>query len=247
MPITWRVLGFQIRAWVSPPQDRVSHMVHVAASMAQAASTALPPFWNIMEPAVAAKGFPVIASQWRACSTGLAVRAVPGRTVTAMTRRTIAADSRTKRRIRECSVMNSLLDGGSLQEGTATRRTWRTARRKIAGLTLVARAGRRARSEAPLLGAQTPAAPLGPGSSLGRPVPAAAATTWGEGPLEAAAARPLGGLVHPQLAAAELLAIELLDRRLRLRRGGELDEGHAAGTSGRPVEQDEDVDDLAGF
>jgi hypothetical protein len=41
-------------------------MVQVAASMAAAASTALPPFWNIMAPAVAANGLPVMAIQWRA-------------------------------------------------------------------------------------------------------------------------------------------------------------------------------------
>ena len=55
MAMTFFVWGFQIRACVSPPHPRVSHMVEVAASMAQAASTALPPFWNIMAPAVAAR------------------------------------------------------------------------------------------------------------------------------------------------------------------------------------------------
>ena len=40
-------------------------MVAVAAIIAQAASTALPPRWNIIEPAVAASGLPVIAIQWR--------------------------------------------------------------------------------------------------------------------------------------------------------------------------------------
>lgn len=38
-------------------------MVAAAASIAAAASTALPPFWYIMEPAVAAMGFPVMAIQ----------------------------------------------------------------------------------------------------------------------------------------------------------------------------------------
>jgi hypothetical protein len=38
-------------------------MVAVAASMAQAASTAFPPFMNIIDPAVAAMGFPVMATQ----------------------------------------------------------------------------------------------------------------------------------------------------------------------------------------
>ncbi|MNI72239.1 hypothetical protein D3C73_1281680 [compost metagenome] len=50
-------------ACVSPPQLSVSHMVQVAASMAQAASTALPPCWKIIDPAVAAIGFPVMAIQ----------------------------------------------------------------------------------------------------------------------------------------------------------------------------------------
>ena len=50
-------------ACVSPPQDRTSHIVEVAASMAQAASTALPPRSNMRAPAVAASGLPVIAIQ----------------------------------------------------------------------------------------------------------------------------------------------------------------------------------------
>jgi hypothetical protein len=37
--------------------------VDVAAIIAQAASTAFPPFWKIIDPAVAASGFPVIATQ----------------------------------------------------------------------------------------------------------------------------------------------------------------------------------------
>src|SRR5579871_2659545 len=57
-------------ACVSPPQESVSHMVEVAAIMAQAASTALPPFWKMAEPAVAASGLPVTAIQWAACSGG---------------------------------------------------------------------------------------------------------------------------------------------------------------------------------
>jgi len=61
--ITLRVFGFQTRAWTSPPHPRVSHMVQAAASMEQVASTALPPFWNIMAPAVAASGLPVMAIQ----------------------------------------------------------------------------------------------------------------------------------------------------------------------------------------
>ena len=48
-------------------------MVHVAASIAQAASTALPPFSNIIAPAVAAKGLPVIAIQFFPCNGGFCV------------------------------------------------------------------------------------------------------------------------------------------------------------------------------
>src|SRR5512135_1855205 len=61
-------------AWVSPPQLRTSHIVVTAPSIAQAASTALPPFWNMAAPAVAASGLPVIAIQCRPWSGGLAVR-----------------------------------------------------------------------------------------------------------------------------------------------------------------------------
>ena len=50
--------------------------MQVAASIAAAASTALPPFWNIIAPAVAARGLPVMATQWRPWSTGLAVAAI---------------------------------------------------------------------------------------------------------------------------------------------------------------------------
>jgi hypothetical protein len=50
-------------AWVSPPQESTSHIVAVAASIAHAASTAFPPRSNIIAPAVAASGFPVIAIQ----------------------------------------------------------------------------------------------------------------------------------------------------------------------------------------
>ncbi len=42
----------------------MSHIVHVAAIIAAEASTALPPFWKIIEPAVAASGLPVIASHF---------------------------------------------------------------------------------------------------------------------------------------------------------------------------------------
>jgi hypothetical protein len=39
-------------------------MVDVAAIMAQAASTAFPPFWKVMAPAVAASGLPVMATHF---------------------------------------------------------------------------------------------------------------------------------------------------------------------------------------
>ena len=61
-------------ACVSPPHPSVSHIVEVAAIMAHAASTALPFFWKMAAPAVAASGLPVMAIQWRPCRTGLAVR-----------------------------------------------------------------------------------------------------------------------------------------------------------------------------
>src|SRR3954452_25300862 len=61
-------------ACVSPPHDRGCHIVHPAASIAAAASTALPPFAKIIAPAVAESGFPVIASQCSACSGGFCVR-----------------------------------------------------------------------------------------------------------------------------------------------------------------------------
>src|SRR6185437_15355304 len=61
-------------ACVSPPHDKVSHIVHPAASIAAAASTALPPFAKIIAPAVAERGFPVIANQCSACRGGFCVR-----------------------------------------------------------------------------------------------------------------------------------------------------------------------------
>jgi hypothetical protein len=48
-------------------------MVQVAASMAHAASTALPPRSNIMAPAVAARGLPVTAIQCLPCNGGFCV------------------------------------------------------------------------------------------------------------------------------------------------------------------------------
>ena len=55
--------GSKISACVSPPQESVSHIVAAAASMAQAASTALPPRAKVSAPAVAASGLPAIATQ----------------------------------------------------------------------------------------------------------------------------------------------------------------------------------------
>ena len=73
MASTCLVLGLYIKACVSPPQLNTSHMVHVAASIAHAASTALPPLSKTMEPAVAAKGLPVIAIQFLPCNGGFCV------------------------------------------------------------------------------------------------------------------------------------------------------------------------------
>ncbi len=61
-------------ACVSPPHESVSHMVHPAASIATAASTALPPLANMSAPAVALSGLPVIAIQCLAWSGGFSVR-----------------------------------------------------------------------------------------------------------------------------------------------------------------------------
>src|SRR4030042_2763860 len=74
-PMTFPFRGLEIKAWGSPPQLRTSYMVHTAASMAHEASTAFPPARNILAPAVAANGLPVMATQFRPCSTGFSVRA----------------------------------------------------------------------------------------------------------------------------------------------------------------------------
>src|SRR5882724_5561238 len=57
-------------AWVSPPQESVVQAVAVAAIMAQAASTALPPRSKILAPAAAAIGLPVTAIQCCPYSAG---------------------------------------------------------------------------------------------------------------------------------------------------------------------------------
>jgi hypothetical protein len=63
MAITLPVWGLKMSACVSPPQESVVHAVAVAAIMAQAASTALPPRAKICAPALAAMGLPVTAIQ----------------------------------------------------------------------------------------------------------------------------------------------------------------------------------------
>ena len=52
-------------------------MVAVAASMAQAASMALPPAMKVFAPAVAASGLPVMAIHWVPCSSGFWVTGGP--------------------------------------------------------------------------------------------------------------------------------------------------------------------------
>ncbi len=56
----------------------MSHIVQPAASIAAAASTALPPFAKVIAPAVAESGLPVIATQWLPCSGGFSVCAARG-------------------------------------------------------------------------------------------------------------------------------------------------------------------------
>src|SRR5207302_5206154 len=63
-----------MRAWVSPPHESVVQAVAVAAIMAQAASTALPPRSKILAPAAAAIGLPVTAIQCCPYSAGFWVR-----------------------------------------------------------------------------------------------------------------------------------------------------------------------------
>ena len=50
-------------AWVSPPQLSTSHIVVTAPSIAAAASTALPPFWNMAPRPWPPSGLPVMAIQ----------------------------------------------------------------------------------------------------------------------------------------------------------------------------------------
>ena len=72
-------------------------MVAVAASMAAAASTAFPPCWYIMEPAVAAMGFPVMAIQCLPWSTGFWVRWAAAGAGARATARAARARSRERR------------------------------------------------------------------------------------------------------------------------------------------------------
>src|SRR5271169_1675291 len=81
-------------ACVSPPQDSVSHIVQVAAIIATAASTALPPFWKTIAPAVAARGLPVIASHFFACNGGLFVAARDSKATAAESATTVKSASR---------------------------------------------------------------------------------------------------------------------------------------------------------
>src|SRR5437867_481804 len=60
-------------ACVSPPQLTSSYIVQTTASMAQAASMALPPRSNVRAPAIAPSGLPVMAIQCRPCNGGLCV------------------------------------------------------------------------------------------------------------------------------------------------------------------------------
>src|SRR5512134_468910 len=103
-------------AWVSPPQLSTSHIVEVAASMAHAASTALPPRWNIIAPAVAASGLPVIAIHFWPCSGGFCVLATErdsagamawpraGGVAVVMQRRALNATTTAFGRLRACTL-----------------------------------------------------------------------------------------------------------------------------------------------
>src|SRR5437764_14214527 len=84
-------------ACVSPPHDSVSHIVHAAAIIAAAASTALPPRSKIIAPAVAASGLPVTAIQCRPCSGGFCVRCANAETAASR-----AKVMTTKRRMPSC-------------------------------------------------------------------------------------------------------------------------------------------------
>src|SRR3984885_7048947 len=70
MPVTLPVLGLWISPRAPPPQESVVPAVEVAAIMAQAASTALPPRSKTFAPALAAIGLPGIAIQCRPYSGG---------------------------------------------------------------------------------------------------------------------------------------------------------------------------------
>ena len=98
--MTFFCSGCQISAWVSPPQLRASNIVAVAPSMAQAASTAFPPWPKIMAPAVAPSGLPVIAIQcfpWRTGFWGWATAVVAMR---AADRNSETGNARTGKEVR---------------------------------------------------------------------------------------------------------------------------------------------------
>src|SRR5262245_50532567 len=119
---------------VSPPQERTSHIVEVAASIAQAASTALPPRSNMRAPAVAASGFPVIAIQCEPWSGGFWVfccaRAGPASKAQAATTAK-AAD------IRIGSLLSDeVLDAGALFEELPVRRVHALAAEFVDGKSL---------------------------------------------------------------------------------------------------------------
>src|SRR6056297_664072 len=123
-PMTFFSSGCQISAWVSPPQPSVSHMVAVAASMAAAASTALPPFWKVMAPAVAPSGFPVTATQCLPCSTGLLVSCASagfGFTPASRNSSESAAHAR-KRHVRKSDEKRMCISDSGLIEGESIPR-----------------------------------------------------------------------------------------------------------------------------
>src|SRR6478672_4241925 len=96
-------------ACVSPPQLNTSHMVQPAANIAHAASMALPPCVNIIAPAFAERGLPVMAIQFLACSGGFCV-------FCAMLER-VMSKKKSKERI---LIKNNLVIKGNAVSNTAT-------------------------------------------------------------------------------------------------------------------------------
>src|SRR5918995_5195334 len=91
--------------------------------MAAAASTAFPPFWNIMAPAVAASGLPVIAIQCRACSGGLKVRGADTMTAVVRTVMSATALDRTRDTVSMCLPWSCVVQRPSQRPGQERRRT----------------------------------------------------------------------------------------------------------------------------